>query len=76
MHLTRGRLSPRVATYVVHLPLLISVGETRTLRVCVSRSKKPLCSPKGHDCAKWNNNRPEGEGESGGGVMDMGMAVT
>lgn len=34
MHLTRGRISACVATYVVYLLLLISVDETCMLCVC------------------------------------------
>lgn len=75
MHLTRGRISACVATYVVYLLLLISVDETCML--CVRGSQKPLRSPTGQDCAKWNNNRPvdreERWGQAGTG---SGMAVT
>lgn len=52
------------------------------VRVC--RSKKPLYSPKGQDCAKWNNNRlgakEEGWGRLGltvgWGFRGQGLTVT
>lgn len=64
MHLTAGKISGHVATYVVTLPLLIGVCET--CMVCVCRSKKPPYSHKGQDCAKWNNNRLEAREEGWG----------
>lgn len=38
--------------------------------VCVCRSEKRLYSPKGQDCAKWNNNRL-GAREEGWGRLGL-----